>query len=631
VVSMNDNSENSPKELALVIALYLLLTLLMTYPIAFDLDAHYSIHNDYLQGLWNFWWLKEAIFNLGVNPYFSDHVFYPTGVSLAFHTLSVTNGAMALPLQYIVDLVSAYNIVYLLTFVLSGLGSYLLVHDLTGNRYAAFLSGLILAYCPYHFVKSYQIWAASLEWMPLFAFAFLRFLRRGGLKYATFSALILFLASLSSWYLMVFIFLFIAFSLVYYLVVHRDRVLTIDFARDFAYLAGLFGILILPFAYPMIREILFGESHMYTSLYAQFLKGSHGIVGGRTGSTFQVGMTQLFGMRLANPLFWPGIVGYIPLILAICGVCGGGLKGKGLWVSSAVLYFLFLLGPYLTVFDQVYRNIPLPWVVLDKLPIFKAVRYPHRFMAPFMMCFSVLAGSGAVVLGRSLAGWGIIRMKRAMTTLIAIVSLLVLIEYFAAPIDQYRVKMSSFYTEMAGDTDGEYAVLEVPVMTPFTTQYMYFQTIHGKKIPGGQIVHPRDEVIGFLKKTPVIKVLANPVLLEERGEEIVLPGNTADLLDELGIRYILVHKDILSPFTGKSPVPKGKNRWGTGSLLPAFLNPQRDLLQETFYFAMRKRTAFDDARHLDVLLDQLEDRLGLPVFEDDDLTVYEVRSPDGDR
>jgi hypothetical protein len=621
---MNENRKNSWGELLGVAFLYLLATIVMTYPIAFRPGEHYSIHNDYLQGLWNFWWFKESIFHIGTNPYFSDFVFFPTGVGLAFHTLSITNAAIAVPILYVVDLVTAYNIVYLITFFLSGFGTYLLVNDLTGNRYTAFLSGLILAFCPYHFVKSYQIWAASLEWMPLFAFFFLRFLRSGGLKNATLSALMLFCASLSSWYLMAFTFLFIGFSIFYYLVVNRERILSLNFIHDFSFFAGLYGLLILPFAYPMIREVIFGESHMYTSLYAQFLKGSKGVVEGRTSSTFQLGVTQLFGIRLASPLFWPGLLGYVPIFLAVYGIVKGELKEKGLWIASLILFFLFLLGPYLTIFDRVYRTIPLPWLVLDKLPIFKAIRYPHRFMAPFMMCLSVLAGSGALALSRAMAG-GNRQGKRNMASLmVTILSVLIMIEYFVVPVDRYEVNMSPFYSALSRDRAGEYGILEVPVMTPFTTQYMFFQTFHRKKIVGGQIVHPKEEVIDFLKTTPVIRELANPVLIEERGETITLPEASAKILADINIRYVLVHRDLLTPYSGVNPLQKGSSRWNRRALLPPFLNPIRDLIQESFFFTMRRKTAFEEDHSLDDLLRELEGQLGPPVYEDDQLVVYRV-------
>jgi hypothetical protein len=622
---MDEIKNNSVRELLFVGLLYLILILLMTYPIAFRHGEHYSIHNDYFQGLWNFWWFKESLFELARNPYFSDYLFHPTGVSLAFHTLSITNAVLALPFIFLLDVVSAFNFVYLITFLLAGMGSYLLVHDLTGNRQAAFLSGLVLAFCPYHFAKSYQIWAASIAWMPLFAFFFLRLLRRGGLREALLSGLMLFLASLSSWYFMVFIFLFIAFTLVYFLIVHPDRILSADFARGFSIMTGFFGLLILPFAYPMIREVIVGESHMYTSLYAQFVRGGQDLADGRTGSTFQVGMTQLFGFRGASPVFWPGIIGYLTLFLAVYGALKGELKEKGLWVGSAVLFFIFLLGPYLTVFDRIYENIPLPWMILDKLPVFKAIRYPHRFMAPLMMCLAVLAGSGAVAITGSIGRGKRTGGNRLQSVLISILSVFILVEYFVAPIESFSLRMSPFYNTLVGDNHDEYAILEVPVMGPFTTTYMYFQRVHKKKLLGGQIAHAENKVIDFLKTTPVIKDLANPVLIEDRaGEEFDLPENTAEVLKAIGIRYVLLHVDVLRPYREPNPVRGKMQRWRAGSLLPAFLNPQRDLLQEILYFSMRKRTAFFEMASLEKLQEILEHRLGLPVYQDDILVVYEV-------
>jgi hypothetical protein len=46
------------------------------------------------------------------------------------------------------NLLLCYNLLFLSTFVLSGLGMYLLVREFTGNRWAAFLAGLLFAFVP---------------------------------------------------------------------------------------------------------------------------------------------------------------------------------------------------------------------------------------------------------------------------------------------------------------------------------------------------------------------------------------------------------------------------------------------------------------------------------------------------
>ena len=45
--------------------------------------------------------------------------------------------------------VVAYNVAFLLSFSLSGLAAYLLCHQLTGRRDAAWVAGLAFGFCPY--------------------------------------------------------------------------------------------------------------------------------------------------------------------------------------------------------------------------------------------------------------------------------------------------------------------------------------------------------------------------------------------------------------------------------------------------------------------------------------------------
>ena len=64
----------------------------MTWPTALHLTN--GIPGDGFDGwqnYWNLWWVKQALLNLGTNPFFTDHLYPPAGVSLLFHTLNIFN------------------------------------------------------------------------------------------------------------------------------------------------------------------------------------------------------------------------------------------------------------------------------------------------------------------------------------------------------------------------------------------------------------------------------------------------------------------------------------------------------------------------------------------------------------
>ena len=77
-----------------------------------------------------------------------------------------------------------YNLLFLSTFVLSGLGMYLLVRELTGNPLAAFVAGLLFAFAPYRLPQSSHLQVLSSQWMPFALYGFRRYFRHGGARAA---------------------------------------------------------------------------------------------------------------------------------------------------------------------------------------------------------------------------------------------------------------------------------------------------------------------------------------------------------------------------------------------------------------------------------------------------------------
>ena len=73
-----------------------------------------------------------------------------------------------------------YNLLFLSTFVLSGLGMYLLVRELTGNPLAAFVAGLLFAFAPYRLAQSSHLQVLSSQWMPFVLYGMRRYFAGDG-------------------------------------------------------------------------------------------------------------------------------------------------------------------------------------------------------------------------------------------------------------------------------------------------------------------------------------------------------------------------------------------------------------------------------------------------------------------
>lgn len=147
---------------------YVILSIIFTYPVAFSANMIPGDGGDAFWYLWDFWWFKEALSTLS-NPYYAQNIFYPFGVNLIFSEVSPLNAAISVPLQSAFGLIKAYNIIWISTFILSGFNTFLLTKYLTGNRKAAFISGLIFMFCPYRFAHALgHMNLISTQWMILY-------------------------------------------------------------------------------------------------------------------------------------------------------------------------------------------------------------------------------------------------------------------------------------------------------------------------------------------------------------------------------------------------------------------------------------------------------------------------------
>lgn len=92
-----------------------------------------------------------AVFERHVSPLWCDIVFYPQGVDLRFHTLSLANGLLAAPLTAIAGPNVAYNALFLLWTMLTGVFASLWARRRGLGVFAAGFVGAVASFSPYRF------------------------------------------------------------------------------------------------------------------------------------------------------------------------------------------------------------------------------------------------------------------------------------------------------------------------------------------------------------------------------------------------------------------------------------------------------------------------------------------------
>jgi hypothetical protein len=173
---------------------YQLIAVLMTWPLIAGVAG--DVPGDLGDSLLNMWilaWGAEQVPRLltgqiSLEQYWNANIFHPEPLALAFSEHLFGQALQVLPVYHLTqNIILSYNLIFLTTFALSGLGMFLLVRDLfPGDPKSgvwalapAIIAGLIYAFLPYRVAQIAHIQSLSSQWMPLALYGLRRFVVTG--------------------------------------------------------------------------------------------------------------------------------------------------------------------------------------------------------------------------------------------------------------------------------------------------------------------------------------------------------------------------------------------------------------------------------------------------------------------
>ncbi len=157
--------------------LYVVLTIGMTWPLATGLT--HDVPGDFGDPLFTSWVLAWDATHLG-RGWWSANIFAPHPLSLAYSEHFLPQALQALPIYALTrNPILSYNLLFLSTFALSGLGMFLLGRELTGSATAGFVAGLAFAFAPYRMANIPHLQVLSSAWMPFVLFGLHRHFATG--------------------------------------------------------------------------------------------------------------------------------------------------------------------------------------------------------------------------------------------------------------------------------------------------------------------------------------------------------------------------------------------------------------------------------------------------------------------
>lgn len=483
------------KEYGIVLGLYLLTTLIFTFPMVLHMSAYVAGDGgDAFQTIWNNWWMKKALLELGQNPFYTDFLFYPQGETMLFNVFMPVYGLLSIPLRFVFNPLAVYNILLIGSFLAAGLGMYLLLRYLTQNKVAAFMGGFIFIFSPCHMAHSLgHFHMVAVEWVPFYALWFLKAQEHYRMKYVLLAALSLSLAMLNTPYFLVFCLLFSGIYILFFGV--RDG----DWGPALKKFLGIClagAVMLSPLLIPMIRESMGNEfwgQHDPEEFSADVLSFFVPSMIQTTGRLFRDVTERFTGGVAENSNY----LGYVVIFLSGLAITKFRKKNKFIpfLFFAAFVPFVLSLGMHLHVYGEA-KAMALPYMFLkEHVPGFSFSGIPERF---HMMTMFGLAALSAFAVKHILEDGG---PKAKMLT--AGLFVLLVIEFISIPFPVSPVPgecdrtmtppsldpmtlVPRFYRNIAGDAE-DYVVLDTIALDIPDTEGIYYQTIHQKRILGGRV------------------------------------------------------------------------------------------------------------------------------------------------
>jgi len=240
--------------------LYLVITCALTWPLVTVMHRDIAADmGDPVFVSWVLLWTSGQVLAFlsgdfgALSRYWHGNIFYPEPLTLAYSEHLTAQMLQALPVLAATDnVLLAYNLLFLSTFVLSGLGVFLLVRDITGRPVAAFVAGLAFAFAPYRIDQLSHLQVLSSQWMPFVLYGFRRYLETGRRRALVGGTAALIAQNLSCGYYVLFFPPFVAAYVVYELAA-RKRLFDWAAWRAFG-AAGIVVVLAtLPFLTPYLE------------------------------------------------------------------------------------------------------------------------------------------------------------------------------------------------------------------------------------------------------------------------------------------------------------------------------------------------------------------------------------------
>jgi hypothetical protein len=471
--------------------LYLVIFFAMQPEYFFNFSKGFFLDNgDGFQNVWNIWWVNEALVNQGTNPYFTNLLHWPHGISLVPQTMNIFNALVAIPLMNLLDfsLVEAVNFAVVFAFMFGGVTMFWFIQKLYGTYWVSLIAGALFTFSSYHFAHAQgHLQLVSLEFIPLFLLAFWTLLEKMTYRYALLAAGSLFLLLLCDYYYLFWSVILAGLWFLWNLLVSKKIHLTMQTIKVMGVFTAVSAALIGPLLYALVsltkHDPLMGSHDPYKfSLdpVSVIMPGGswywHELTDWYTNNLEYFAETSMFfGFGLLTVL----IIAFIKRFIKKDTVMPRWLN---FWWVILFTFGILALGPHLRTLGHVLEQVPLPYALLEILfPTLQISGMPVRWILIALIAAIII---GSYVLSK------VDITRRNGKIIVAVFVLVSLIDLWPRPLPLTKPDYQAYVHFLKDQPRG--AVIDNGALSG--TEQLYNQTLHGKPLAFGYVTRTPQSV-----------------------------------------------------------------------------------------------------------------------------------------
>ena len=525
-----------------ILVLYALLTCLLLWPLPLHLSTALlgAESGDTLMQIWAVQWNIHKL-STSLGQYFDANIFYPYTNTFAYHDHMFGLGLLGWPVHLLAhNPILTYNVLLMLSFLLSAYAMYWLAKSVCHSEYAAWIAGLLFGFLPYRFAHLDHLNLLSIQWLPICLLFFTRvlFSRTGTLGreriFRNLLSLIGFWLCFLLQVLTSFNYLFmLAFAIGVYgfavvvlqLFLYRRVLVSTRMMVFFVLGACLVGLALMPFGLPYLRANRdMGFERTQDEVQALSAQPQNYLAAPRNNWLYG-GVTRRF-QSASSPfpreqVLFPGIISVLLACVGLAGqirkftrscrhqqlaymILGSGNTFKNFTIIKIAFLVLCIVavilsfGPSIEILGK-HLTLPYAWLY-QFIPGFKSMRVPARFGLLAACALSMLAAIGVTYLHTF---WMCRKGTRHSSSYVAATLLLgaaITMEFFSFPksVTPYpgtADRIPPVYQWLAAQpTDTQ--IVELPVRRPKDDfEYTYYSAFHWKRTLNGRSAFIPDGIL----------------------------------------------------------------------------------------------------------------------------------------